>query len=106
MSLSLYDLFMTMGPFAKFIVIVLAVMSVFSWTSAFPREVTRSETCMSDPFPISCCGGSTPSAAYVLRERFAEGTDGAWRVEDPAGAEYVLKFEAGPRDLGPLPAGR
>jgi len=30
MSLSLYDLFITMGPFAKFIVIVLAVMSVFS----------------------------------------------------------------------------
>jgi len=37
MSLSLYDLFMTMGPFAKFIVIVLAVMSVFSWTSAFQK---------------------------------------------------------------------
>ena len=37
MSLSLYDLFITMGPFAKFIVIVLAVMSVFSWTSAFQK---------------------------------------------------------------------
>src|SRR5438552_18478274 len=45
MSLSLYDLFMTMGPFAKFIVVVLAVMSIFSWTSAFqkPYQIVKSE---------------------------------------------------------------
>src|SRR5437016_7817122 len=45
MSLSLYDLFMTMGPFAKFIVVVLAVMSIFSWTSAFQKlyQIVKSE---------------------------------------------------------------
>src|SRR3989442_9112666 len=45
MSLSLYDLFMTMGPFAKFIVVVLAVMSIFSWTSAFQKlyQIIKSE---------------------------------------------------------------
>jgi len=37
MSLSLYDLFVSMGPFAKFIVIVLAVMSIFSWAGAFQK---------------------------------------------------------------------
>src|SRR5437763_6570379 len=37
MSLSLYDLFVSMGPFAKFIVIVLAVMSIFSLAGAFQK---------------------------------------------------------------------
>src|SRR5260370_32409358 len=32
--------------------------SCISCTSAFPREVTRSETCDIVPFPISCSGGS------------------------------------------------
>jgi len=45
MSLSLYDLFVSMGPFAKFIVVVLAVMSIFSWTSAFQKlyQIVKSE---------------------------------------------------------------
>src|ERR1041385_3018050 len=45
MSLSLYDLFVTMGPFAKFIVIVLAVMSVISWANAVQKlvQIVRSE---------------------------------------------------------------
>ena len=45
MSLSLYELFMTMGPFAKFIVLVLALMSIFSWTSAFQKlyHILRSQ---------------------------------------------------------------
>ncbi|MBI3971102.1 MAG: aminoglycoside phosphotransferase family protein [Chloroflexi bacterium] len=42
--------------------------------------------------------------AYVLGERYPVGTEGAWRVENPADAELVLKFEPGPRDPGPLPA--
>src|SRR5204862_6529370 len=45
MSLSLYDLFVTMGPFAKFIVVVLAIMSVISWAHAVQKLVqsVRSE---------------------------------------------------------------
>src|SRR2546427_4986475 len=45
MSLSLYDLFVTMGPFAKFIVVILAAMSIFSWTSAFQKlyQIIKSE---------------------------------------------------------------
>src|SRR5213076_1984547 len=45
MSLSLYDLFVTMGPFAKFIVVVLAVMSVISWANAVQKlvQIVRSE---------------------------------------------------------------
>src|SRR6059058_4619934 len=45
MSLSLYDLFVTMGPFAKFIVVVLAVMSVISWANAVQKlvQIIRSE---------------------------------------------------------------
>ncbi len=34
---SLYDLFLSMGPFAKGIVFVLAIMSLISWTSAFQK---------------------------------------------------------------------
>lgn len=34
---SLYDLFISMGPFAKGIVLVLAIMSLISWTSAFQK---------------------------------------------------------------------
>jgi biopolymer transport protein ExbB len=34
---SLYDLFLSMGPFAKGIVFVLAIMSLVSWTSAFQK---------------------------------------------------------------------
>ena len=34
---SLYDLFVTMGLFAKGIVLILAVMSLISWTSAFQK---------------------------------------------------------------------
>src|SRR5438309_1539454 len=37
MSLSLYDLFVSMGPFAKFIVVVLFLMSLISWTSSFQK---------------------------------------------------------------------
>src|SRR6266516_3703319 len=42
MSLSLYDLFVTMGPFAKFIVVVL---SVISWANAVQKlvQIVRSE---------------------------------------------------------------
>src|SRR2546429_5956096 len=45
MSLSLYDLFVTMGPFAKFIVVVLAVMSVITWANAVQKlvQIIRSE---------------------------------------------------------------
>ena len=45
MSLSLYDLFVTMGPFAKFIVVVLAIMSVISWANAVQKlvQIVRSE---------------------------------------------------------------
>jgi biopolymer transport protein ExbB/TolQ len=37
MSLSLYDLWLSMGIPAKLIVVVMAVMSVLSWTSAFRK---------------------------------------------------------------------
>src|SRR3989442_3377040 len=45
MSLSLYDLFASMGPFAKSIVLILAAMSIFSWTSAFQKlyQILRSQ---------------------------------------------------------------
>src|SRR6266853_102290 len=45
MSLSLYDLFVSMGPFAKSIVLILAAMSIFSWTSAFQKlyQILRSQ---------------------------------------------------------------
>src|SRR5881398_2028421 len=45
MSLSLYDLFISMGPFAKFIVVVLAVMSVISWANAVQKlvQILRSQ---------------------------------------------------------------
>lgn len=45
MSLSLYDLFVTMGVFAKFIVFVLAVMSVISWANAIQKlvQIVRSQ---------------------------------------------------------------
>ena len=44
MSLSLYDLFISMGLFAKSIVVILAAMSIFSWTSAFQKlyQILRS----------------------------------------------------------------
>jgi hypothetical protein len=42
--------------------------------------------------------------AYALRERFPVGTEGAWRVEDAAGGQFVLKFEPGALELAPLPA--
>src|SRR2546427_12912802 len=37
MSLSLYDLWLSMGLFAKSIVVVMAVMSVLSWTAGFRK---------------------------------------------------------------------
>src|SRR5436305_2479239 len=45
MSLSLYDLFISMGLFAKSIVIILAAMSIYSWTSAFQKlyQIVRSQ---------------------------------------------------------------
>ncbi len=45
MSVSLYELFASMGPFAKFIVLVLAVMSVISWANAIQKlvQIIRSE---------------------------------------------------------------
>src|SRR5881394_1308487 len=45
MSLSLYDLFISMGLFAKSIVLILAAMSIFSWTSAFQKlyQILRSQ---------------------------------------------------------------
>src|SRR6266576_2972505 len=45
MSLSLYDLFISMGLFAKAIVVILAAMSIFSWTSAFQKlyQILRSQ---------------------------------------------------------------
>src|SRR6266705_3609634 len=45
MSVSLYELFASMGPFAKFIVLVLAVMSVISWANAIQKlvQIVRSE---------------------------------------------------------------
>src|SRR5919198_115175 len=45
MSLSLYDLFVSMGPFAKFIVVALAIMSLLSWTQAFQKlwQIWRSQ---------------------------------------------------------------
>src|SRR5207247_1837985 len=44
-SLSLYDLFISMGLFAKSIVIILAAMSIYSWTSAFQKlyQIVRSQ---------------------------------------------------------------
>jgi biopolymer transport protein ExbB len=43
---SLYDLFASMGYFAKFIVLLLAFMSVFSWAAAISKlvQITRSES--------------------------------------------------------------
>jgi biopolymer transport protein ExbB/biopolymer transport protein TolQ len=45
MSLSLYDLWLTMGLFAKGIVVVMAIMSLLSWTQAFQKwwQISRSE---------------------------------------------------------------
>jgi len=45
MQLSLYDLWLTMGLFAKGIVVVMAVMSLFSWTQAFQKwwQIWRSQ---------------------------------------------------------------
>src|SRR6266508_298396 len=45
MSLSLYDLFISMGLFAKSIVVILAAMSIYSWTSAFQKlyQIVRSQ---------------------------------------------------------------
>src|SRR5213593_4422353 len=45
MSLSLYDRFVSMGLFAKSIVIILAAMSIYSWTSAFQKlyQILRSQ---------------------------------------------------------------
>ena len=45
MSLSLYELFVSMGLFAKAIVLILAAMSIFSWTSAFQKlyQIIRSQ---------------------------------------------------------------
>src|SRR5438046_388101 len=45
MSLSLYDLFISMGLFAKSILIILAAMSIYSWTSAFQKlyQIVRSQ---------------------------------------------------------------
>ncbi len=37
MQLSLYDLWLSMGLFAKGIVVVMAIMSLFSWTQAFQK---------------------------------------------------------------------
>ena len=39
MSLSLYDLFVSMGPFAKSIVIILLIMSIISWANAVQKWV-------------------------------------------------------------------
>jgi biopolymer transport protein ExbB len=45
MSLSLYDLFVSMGVFAKVIVLILLVMSVLSWANAVQKylQIHRSE---------------------------------------------------------------
>src|SRR5881296_3051155 len=45
MSLSLYELFISMGLFAKSIFLILAAMSIFSWTSAFQKlyQILRSQ---------------------------------------------------------------
>src|SRR6266496_771798 len=45
MQLSLYDLWLSMGPFAKGIVVVMAVMSLLSWTQAFQKwwQIWRSQ---------------------------------------------------------------
>lgn len=45
MSLSLYDLFVSMGPFAKAIVIILLVMSIISWANAVQKlvQIVRSQ---------------------------------------------------------------
>ena len=45
MSLSLLELYGTMGLFAKAIVWILAAMSVYSWASAFQKlyQIVRSE---------------------------------------------------------------
>jgi len=39
MSLSLYDLFVSMGPFAKSIVVILLIMSIISWANAVQKWV-------------------------------------------------------------------
>src|SRR2546423_14847659 len=45
MSPSLSELFVSMGLFAKAIVLILAAMSIFSWTSAFQKlyQILRSQ---------------------------------------------------------------
>jgi biopolymer transport protein ExbB/biopolymer transport protein TolQ len=45
MSLSLYDLFVSMGPFAKAIVIILLIMSIISWANAVQKlvQIVRSQ---------------------------------------------------------------
>ena len=45
MQLSLYDLWLSMGLFAKGIVVVMAIMSLFSWTQAFQKwwQIWRSQ---------------------------------------------------------------
>src|SRR5690242_4231661 len=45
-----------------------SVAPFISYTSAFPRDVTRNETSIF-AFPISCCGGSTVTAPSHLPAR-------------------------------------
>src|SRR5256885_17031705 len=73
MSLSLYDLFVSMGPFAKFIVVVLFLMSLISWTSSFqklwqlwrsPKEAEKFAPPVSRFLP----GGQVDRAPKLARE--------------------------------------
>src|SRR2546428_10298287 len=72
MSLSLYDLFVSMGPFAKSIVLILAAMSIFSWTSAFQKlyQILRSQ------------GETRRFAPEVSRFLQVEQLDGAIKVAE------------------------
>src|SRR6266542_4174175 len=81
MSLSLYDLFMTMGPFAKFIVVLLAVMSLISWTSALQKlwQIWRSQ---------KETGKFAPEFSRFLQE---EQLDGAIRLAEKQKRSHVAR---------------
>src|SRR5258707_4853035 len=89
MSLSLYDLFISMGLFAKSIVLILAAMSIFSWTSAFQKlyQILRSQ-------------GETrrfaPAFSRFLQE---EQLDGAIKLAEEQKKRHVA------REVGEAPSG-
>ena len=81
MSLSLYDLFVSMGVFAKMIVLVLAAMSIISWANAIQKlvQIVRSER-QTRKF--------APEFSRFLQE---EQLDGAIKLAEKQGRSHVAR---------------